>query len=98
MLKVDVPIDASDETPWHLTRLSRQKYYVPVPPQRVSLEDPGHLDFKIEMDESKLEPDSDVYAISIDRVISVTPLSLDFTSRGNMKSLEATLRKQLKGN
>jgi len=92
VLKVDVPIDADRSTPWRLTRLSREKYYVPVPPHRVSLEDPGHLDFKIEMDKSKLEPDSDVYAISIDRVISVTPLSLDFTSRLNFKALEAWLR------
>jgi 5'-nucleotidase len=92
VLKVDVPIDADRSTPWRLTRLSREKYYVPVPPQRISLEDPGHLDFKIEMDKSKLEPDSDVYAVSIDRVISVTPLSLDFTSRSNFKTLEAWLR------
>jgi 5'-nucleotidase len=92
VLKVDVPIDADRSTPWRLTRLSREKYYVPVPPQRISLEDPGHLDFKIEMDKSKLEPDSDVYAVSIDRVISVTPLSLDFTSRSNFKALEAWLR------
>jgi 5'-nucleotidase len=97
VLKVDIPFDADRDTPWRLTRLSRQKYYVPVVPRRTSLEEPGHLDFKIEMDASKLEPDSDVYALSIDRVISVTPLSLDFTSRVDFGALESALHQAVEG-
>lgn len=96
VLKVDIPNDATPGTPWRLTRLSRQKYYVPVVPRRTSLEDPGHLDFKIEMDKSKLEPDSDVYALSVDRVVSVTPLSLDFTSRADFETLTRALDRTLK--
>jgi len=95
VLKVDVPHDARPETPWRITRLSRQKYYVPVAPRRTSLEDPGHLDFKIELDEASLEPDSDVYALSIERLVSVTPLSLDFTSRVAFDSLQQALQKGL---
>jgi 5'-nucleotidase len=91
MLKIDIPNDADRDTAWRLTRLSRQKYYVPVAPRRTSLEDPGHLDFKIELDRSKLEPDSDVYALSVDRVISVTPLCLDFSSRVDFNLLKQAL-------
>src|ERR1051325_10382089 len=34
LLKVDVPSDATVETPWQLTRVSRQRYYEPVAPTR----------------------------------------------------------------
>jgi len=40
------------------------------------------------LDRSKLEPDSDVYALSVDRVISVTPLCLDFSSRVDFNLLK----------
>jgi broad specificity polyphosphatase/5'/3'-nucleotidase SurE len=32
-------------------------------------------------DLASLEPDSDIYAFSVDRIISVTPLALDLTAR-----------------
>ncbi|HVF26262.1 MAG TPA: 5'/3'-nucleotidase SurE, partial [Anaerolineales bacterium] len=40
LLKVDVPSDATVDTPWQWTRVSRQRYYQPVPPQRESLSEP----------------------------------------------------------
>src|SRR5512147_1061664 len=36
LLKVDVPSDATKDTPWQLTRVSRQRYYEPIPPERAS--------------------------------------------------------------
>ena len=38
LLKVDVPSDATFDTPWQWTRVSRQRYYEPVPPQRKIIE------------------------------------------------------------
>jgi 5'-nucleotidase len=32
LLKVDVPSDATPDTPWQLTRVSRQRYYEPMAP------------------------------------------------------------------
>jgi 5'-nucleotidase len=34
VLKIDVPDDATPETPWRLTRASRHIYFVPIPPPR----------------------------------------------------------------
>jgi 5'-nucleotidase len=91
VLKVDVPFDATPQTPWRVTRLSRQRYYVPVAPARHSLGEASNLGFKIEMVPELIEPDSDVYAVSIDRLVSVTPLSLDFTSRVELDRVQELL-------
>jgi 5'-nucleotidase len=92
VLKVDVPCDATPDTPWRLTRLSRQRYYVPMAPSRHTLDEAANLRFKVEMDESKLEADSDVYAVAIERLVSVTPLSLDFTARVDFDHIDQQLR------
>ncbi|HUS85141.1 MAG TPA: 5'/3'-nucleotidase SurE [Anaerolineales bacterium] len=92
VLKVDIPSDASETTEWRMTRLSRQKYYVPVVPPRAQLGDPTNIQFEIELNRDKLEPDSDVYALRIDRKVSVTPLSLDITSRVDFAELEYLLK------
>ena len=91
VLKIDIPSDATETTEWRLTRLSRQKYYVPVASQRVHLEEPGSIQFEINPDMDKLEPDSDVYALLVDRKVSVTPLSLDLTSRVEFQDLKTQL-------
>lgn len=92
VLKVDIPSDALETTEWRMTRLSRQKYYVPVVSPRAQIEDPANIQFEIEFDRDKLELDSDVYALRIDRKVSVTPLSLDITSRVDFTELENLLK------
>ncbi len=92
VLKVDVPSDATPETPWRLTRLSRSQYYVPLSPERQHFDESVRVDFEIRFDEDKLEPDSDVYAVRIAREVSVTPLSLDMTARVDFSELESRLR------
>ena len=37
VLKVDIPSDATQDTPWRVTRLSRAKYYIPVAARREHL-------------------------------------------------------------
>lgn len=92
VLKVDIPRHATSETPWKMTRLSRQKYYVPKVPLRERLEQSVKLGYEVVLDEASLEPDSDVHAIRVEKVVSVTPLSLDLTSRVAFKELEQRLR------
>ena len=92
VLKVDIPSDASETIEWRMTRLSRQKYYVPVVSPRARLEDPANIQFEIELDRDKIERDSDVYALRIDRKVSVTPISLDTTSRVDFAELENHLK------
>jgi len=93
VLKIDVPAEATPETPWRLTRQSRQAYYETLPPPARFVAGPlAELDYRVFIDWERLEPDSDIYAFTRDRVVSVTPLSQDLTSRADFGSLERLLR------
>ena len=92
VLKVDVPSDATSATPWEITRLSRIIYYQPTPPDRDSWNQPGIPSYRIVGDPSQDRTDSDVYAVRAKRVVSVTPLSLDLTSRIELDDFEEYLR------
>lgn len=91
-LKVDVPSDAKPETPWHITRLARQRYFEAVPPNRVDWSEPGAVGYRHAPDVENSERDSDVYVLLALRHVSVTPLSLDLTSRVDFAELERLLR------
>jgi len=92
LLKVEVPCDATLATPWRVTRLSRQRYFQTLPSGRRHLSDKRRLGYEIAVDLATLEPDSDVYALRVERVVSVTPLSLDLTSRVSLEDLKDLLR------
>jgi 5'-nucleotidase len=93
ILKIDVPGDATPETPWRLARASRHAYFVTVPPRRNDLAEPLTLDYERLPHPEQCEADSDIYALLVDRVVSVAPLSLDLTSRADMGEIEALLRR-----
>ena len=92
LLKVEVPCDATPHTPWRVTRLSRQRYFRALPTGRRSLAEKRRLDYEMVIDHATLEPDSDIQALLVERVVAVTPLSLDLTSRVALEELEAQLR------
>ncbi|HLA98587.1 MAG TPA: 5'/3'-nucleotidase SurE [Anaerolineales bacterium] len=96
VLKVDVPSDARPETPWTVTRLSLQRYFEATPPNRHSWDHPGAVGYRLAEKRYQAAADSDVYALSVKRLVSVTPLSLDLTSRVYLADLEALLRGQAK--
>jgi hypothetical protein len=50
------------------------------------------VDYEAGWDLASLEPDSDIYALAIDQVISVAPMSIDLTSRANSHEVEELLR------
>lgn len=80
LLKIDVPMAASVATPHRWTRLSRQRYFHPVAPQRRKLSDPAPMGFRTGFDAERLEADSDIRAVIVDRVVSVTPVEIDMTA------------------
>jgi 5'-nucleotidase len=98
VLKIEVPRDAAPDTPWTVTRLSRQRYFVPLRPQRASWSEPGPLGYTLHNDPQQDPPDSDLYALRQRRLVSVTPLSLDLTSRLDLPALEKLLREIDVGN
>jgi 5'-nucleotidase len=87
-LKVSIPADATPSTPWQITRLCccARSWR---PPDRASGQ--GRPGFGSIKDQSQIEPDSDVWALSKDHIIAVTPLSLDLTSRVDFATLEQVL-------
>jgi 5'-nucleotidase len=86
-LKIEVPQDATEETPWRLTRVSRQPCFYPVPGRRTSLADKAPLSYEMRIDFGTLEEDSDIFALVKERVVAVSPLSLDLTSRVDFADL-----------
>ena len=92
LLKLDVPHGATTDTEWRVTRLSRRRVYWPTRPEkRAKPGDVGRLGYKLDMDASKAEPDSDVYAVLHEGVVSITPMSLDMTSRTDLFRLRQLL-------
>lgn len=92
VLKVDVPADATVETAWQVTRLSRQPYYQPQLVERESWDVAGPVSYaEAVVWEGEVE-DSDVYVLRKKRMVSVTPISLDLTARVDLGDLEKDLR------
>ena len=90
----------SPDTPWRVTRVSRCPYYVNLPRPRAAAlpcELPPEgiavgLEYTYPPNPEATEPDSDIYALCVERLVSVTPLSLDLTARVDLRRLEALLR------
>ena len=91
VLKIEVPEDATEQTPWRITRLSRQRYFYPLKSQHPSPPGVSTIDYEVRVDFDSLEPDSDIFALVKDRVVSVSPLSLDLSSRVDLSQLAQLL-------
>ncbi len=87
-----MPCDANPGTPWEVTRLSHQTYFVPVTPKRARWDQPETVGYRRIDELSGSGVDTDVYAVRVKRVVSVTPLSLDMTSRVNLQDIDQLLR------
>jgi 5'-nucleotidase len=100
VIKVDVPQHASPATPWRLTKVSRSAYFVPRPtapaldnqiPSSASSRVEGGMGYQQLLHPEHTEPDSDIYALAVEHVVSVAPLSLDLSSRVDFGEMEALL-------
>ncbi|MBN2312639.1 MAG: 5'/3'-nucleotidase SurE [Sedimentisphaerales bacterium] len=91
-LKVDIPDNATEQTPWRITRLARRTYYSRIlsnPSVKTRVRD---MKTGIEPSATQAEPGTDVHAIVVERVVSVTPVSLDATSRVRSEELDRVLK------
>jgi 5'-nucleotidase len=96
VLKLEVPSDATPNTVWRVTRVSRQPYWV----SPVSIDEHGdrHISGYIkEIDFDTLESDSDVQAVAVDRVVSVSPLTIDLTATVGLEGLQTRLSRSVSG-
>jgi len=94
LLKVDVPSDATKETPWQLTRVSRQRYYDPVAVERTSWDEPGTVGYREAATLTGEPENTDVYVLRKKRWVSVSPMSLDMSSRADLSVLDKMMRKE----
>ncbi len=78
VVNVNVPEDATEETTWRWTRVSRHNYFR----SRVHDGKRGKFlrGYEVNLDRAVPEPDSDVRAVVIDHVVSVSPLTFDLTA------------------
>lgn len=91
LLKIDIPSDATHESPWRLTRLSRQPYIAKHLPDAGLHSRLGDGTITVHVHHESLEAGTDVHALVVDKVVSVTPLSLDATSRTDFEFLARVL-------
>lgn len=89
ILKVEVPASATVTTPWRMTRVSRQPYHISLSSKS---DDPKMLlepGYAVKVNKERIEPDSDIWAMCVDEIIAVSPLSVDLTSRVDLTELQA---------
>lgn len=92
LLKIDVPDPASEQTPWQTTRLSRAMYYSKYLAEPTIESMVSDFETRIQLVREEIETDSDIYVLAVRKEVSVTPLSLDFTSRVDLQDLQTVLQ------
>ncbi|MCB2178678.1 5'/3'-nucleotidase SurE [bacterium] len=90
-LKVEVPKDATPETPWKLARLDPENYFIPYLDRERSWDEPYTLPVAFRTDIENLIPGTDSYVALIERKVAVTPLTLDMTAPVNFDTLREEL-------
>lgn len=91
-LKVDIPDGAGPDTPWEISRQALNRYYETAAPRRKSWEETGDLLYQALADLSVVRAGTDIHTLLVKKFVSVTPLSLDLTSRVDFGSLDRLLR------
>jgi 5'-nucleotidase len=81
VLNVNVPASATTETPLRLTTQSRQRYFMLRKPSKRDFAQGCNLEIEMIIDTDSLEETSDIKALLVDRVVSVTPLVWSLTAR-----------------
>jgi 5'-nucleotidase len=84
VLKVEVPAHATPITHWRMTSLAKHRYYQPAGEQRKAWNDKSTITYHSHVNPIDISQDSDIYAVLFEKVVSVTPLTLDMTARINI--------------
>lgn len=91
VLKIEIPAHATPQTCWMITRQDRLSYYTPIYKNRSDIfNSKGILEFRVGRGKF-LKRGTDAYALA-EGFVSVTPLSLDLTSRVRLKRLQRLFR------
>ncbi|MCD8335276.1 MAG: 5'/3'-nucleotidase SurE [Clostridiales bacterium] len=77
-LNINLPAIPLPPSRYRITHQSRQNHLVFQPPGPRDRSQPFRLRFQRQVDAAALEPDSDLYAVCVERVTSVTPMQCGF--------------------
>lgn len=91
VLKIDVPDDATPSTEVKITTLAKTGYYAKVYDNPTIRSKIGDGKTVIAYNRENLDPESDIFALAIDKCVSVTPLSVDLSSRVKLSLLRKVL-------
>jgi 5'-nucleotidase len=80
ILNVNVPQLADVDTPWRITRVSRQAHFESQVAGGSEEAEPHFTGYQRRDKYGELEPDSDIWAVEKDGVVSISPLSIDLTA------------------
>ncbi len=92
VLKIDIPISATKETDWEVTRISRVRLFESEVDQDRDWSQPGGIGYRYSPKMIESLPGTDVHAVMVKKVVSVTPISLDMTARIDLGEFEKLLR------
>lgn len=67
--------------PYQFTTQSRQNYFCFQQVKKRDLNSPYRLPTKLEVDKETLEKESDIYAVYVEKKISITPITIDMTAK-----------------
>lgn len=88
LMNLCVPHDATINSPVRVTRQSKQRYFIPFSSRKGNWDESGALAGFTTVDEDKMVPGTDVYAMVKEKAVSITPLSLDMTARVSLPDLQ----------
>lgn len=90
ILKIEIPAEATSQTPWVLTEQDRIRYYMPqIHPRENPYEERGEISH-IPQKKNFIKENTDAHAAAKGWV-SVTPLSINLTSRTDFTQLKSYL-------
>jgi 5'-nucleotidase len=88
-LKIDVPRDATPESPWRVTKVAPVRCYGFEVERKGALHEPAEIiGFLNPIRQDMVAADTDFHAVKFGQSVSVTPLSLDMTSRIGLNDLQ----------
>jgi 5'-nucleotidase len=92
ILKVEIPALATVDTPWQTTNLSRLRFYEPITSDQTIYQISEGIGYGIASDWDQSPLGTDTHTVKNRKEISVTPLSLDLTSRTDLSELKKYLQ------
>jgi len=91
VLNVVVPADATPETKWKVTPLSNFRYFRPYIEREGAFEEKGRIRSR-KLETEEITPGNDIHTVRVEKTVSVTPLSINLTSRIDLAQFEDLLR------